>query len=458
VTTSDLETAAASTVGEAAAACEKLDELMMGGLAGCFTRVEPRRQARKYVTGLLSDLPRKNCWALAEQAGDAAPDRMQRLLERAAWDAGEAMRAVRTFAVRHLGDPADSVLVIDESGQEKTGCHTAGVKRQYLGCAGRVANGINVVYASYAAPSGHAVIGARLYVPRDWADDSGRRAAAGIPEDLEFKTKPQLAAEMIKQVLAEGRCPPWVTGDEVYGRDAKLRLFLEERRTGYVLKIPCSFRITLPTGQKARADHAARLVPARAWQTASAGHGSKGERDYCWAWLATASARRHLLIRRSLHDPADLAYFLCHVPAGRACSFTTLVRVAGRRWPVEEDFRLGKSDFGLADSQARRYTALTRHLAMAMAALAVCATTAALARSRTSTLARAPTSPNELPPDDPGLIPLTVTEIKRVFNLVTRAGQTIRHYLHWSWWRRRHQARARWFHQRARLRRREADP
>lgn len=120
--------------------------------------------------------------------------------------------------------------------------------------------------------------------------------------------------------------------------------------------------------QKVRADHAARLVPAAAWQTAPAGHGSKGERDYGWAWLATASARHQLLIRRNLRDPADLAYFLCHVPAGRACSFTTLVRVAGRRWPVEEDFALGKSWFGLADSQVRRYTAITRHLALAMAA------------------------------------------------------------------------------------------
>jgi SRSO17 transposase len=458
VTTSDLETAAASTVEEAAAACEKLDELMMGGLAGCFARVEPRRQARKYVAGLLSDLPGKNCWALAEQAGDSTPDRMQRLLERAAWDACEVMRAVRTFAVRYLGDPADAVLVIDESGQEKAGEHTAGVKRQYLGCAGRVANGINVVYASYAAPAGHAVIEARLYVPRDWADDRDRRYAAGIPEDLEFKTKPLLASEIIKDLLAEGRCPPWVTGDEVYGRDAKLRSFLEDQGTGYVLKIPCSFRITLPTGQRMRADHAARLVPAAAWQTASAGHGSKGERDYGWAWLATASGRHHLLIRRSLTNPADLAYFYCHAPAGRACSFTTLVRVAGRRWPVEEDFRLGKTGFGLADSQVRRYTAIRRHLALVMAALAVCATTAALARPRTSTLACPPASPDELPPADPGLITLTVAEVKRVFNLITRTWQTIRHYLHWSWWRRRHQARARWFHQRARLRRREANP
>jgi SRSO17 transposase len=446
VRTTDLEAAAASTVEEAALACGNLDELM-GCLAPCFARVEPRRQARKYVTGLMGDLPRKNCWTLAEQAGDATPDKMQRLLERAAWDTSRAMHEIRAFAVTRLGDPADAVLVLDESGQEKTGEHTAGVKRQYMGCAGRVANGINVVFASYAAAAGHAVIGARLYVPRDWADDRQRRQAAGIPDDLEFATKPQLAAEIVKQVLAEGRCPPWVTGDEVYGRDAKLRTFCEDQHTGYVLKIPCSFRVTLPAGQKIRADHAARLAPAKAWQTASAGHGSKGERDYSWAWLATSSPRRHLLIRRNLRDPADLAYFYCHVPAGRACSLTTLIRVAGRRWPVEEDFRFGKSDFGLADSQVRRYTAVTRHLALAMAALAVCATTAALARPRTSTLARAPTSPDELPPQDPGLIPLTVTEIKRIFNLVTRTWQTIRHYLHWSWWRRRHQAIARWFHQ-----------
>lgn len=438
-------------------ACGKLDELM-GGLARCFARVEPRREARKYVTGLISGLPRKNCWALAEHAGDQTPDKMQRLLERAAWEASAAMRAVRQFAVTGLGDPADAVLVIDESGQEKAGGHTAGVQRQYLGCAGRVANGINVVYASYAAPAGHAVIEARLYVPKSWAGDRERCQAAGIPGDLEFKTKPQLAAEIARELLVEGRCPPWVTGDEVYGRDARLRQVLEDQGTGYALKIPCSFRVTLPTGQKARADHAARLVPGRAWQTASAGHGSKGERDYRWAWLATASARHHLLIRRSLADPADQAYFYCHMPAGRACSFTTLIRVAGRRWPVEEDFRLGKSDFGLADSQVRHYTPICRHLALAMAALAVCAVTAALARPRTSTLARPPSSPDELPPEDPGLIPLTAAEIKRVFNLVTHAWQTIRHYLHWSWWRRRHQARARWFHYRARLRRRAADP
>src|SRR5262249_754040 len=185
----------------------------------------------------------------------------------------------------------------------------------------------------YAAPAGHAIIAARLYVPGDWAGDSGRRAVAGIPEDLEFATKPQLGTEIVKELIAERRCPLWVTGDEVYGRDARLRAFCEDQGTGYVLKIPCSFRVTLPAGQKVRAGHAALLVPARAWRAAPAGHGSKGERDYGWAWLATASARHPLLIRRRLREHTDLAYFLCHVPAGRACSFTTLIRVAGRRWP-----------------------------------------------------------------------------------------------------------------------------
>jgi SRSO17 transposase len=162
VTTADLEAAAASTVEEAGLACANLDEVM-GCLARCFARVEPRRQARKYVTGLISDLPRKNCWALAEQAGDATPDKMQRLLERAAWAAPDAMREIRAFVVSRLGDPAEAVLVLDESGQEKAGEHTAGVKRQYLGCAGRVANGINVVYASYATPAGHAIIAAQIF-------------------------------------------------------------------------------------------------------------------------------------------------------------------------------------------------------------------------------------------------------------------------------------------------------
>jgi SRSO17 transposase len=441
---------------EAGRARENLDALM-AGLACCFARVEPRWQARKYVTALLGDLPRKNCWTIAERAGDATPDRMQRLLERACWDHEAAMSVVRDFVAGHLGS-AGAVVVIDESGQEKKGERTAGVKRQYVGCAGRIANAINVVYCSYAVPAGHALVAARLYIPREWAGDRQRRHAAGVPDEVEFKTKPQLAVEMLTGLTGAGGCPPWCAGDEVDGRDTKLRAFLEGQGIGYVLGVPCSFRITVPSGRKIGVAHAAALVPARAWITASCGKGSKGDRDYAWAWLATASPRHTMLARRNLHDPsADLAFFYCHVPECLPACFTTLVQVAGRRWPVEEDFQVGKGCFGLDHSQVRTYTAICRHLVLSMAALAVCAVTAASARERTTALPP-PASPHDQPPAGPGLIPLTVAEVRRLFCLLTRVFQDARHHLRWSWWRRRHQARARWYHQRARLQRQAAGP
>jgi hypothetical protein len=144
------------------------------------------------------------------------------------------------------------------------------------------------------------------------------------------------------------------------------------------------------------------------------------------------------------------------VPEGRPATLPVLVAIAGRRWPVEEDFQVGKSHFGLADSQVRTYTALHRHIALSMAAAAVCATAAAAARSRAPALPPLPTSPEDLPPEDPGLIPFTVAEVKRLLNLLLQPCHSLHHYLHWSWWRRRHQARARWLHHRARLQRQTA--
>jgi SRSO17 transposase len=207
----DHDGVAAAAMVEAQAAYAKLTELL-GALAGCFARVEPRRTARGYLTGLIADLPRKNCWALAQHAGDASPDKMQRLLERAVWDVGAAMRTVRDFAVAGLGGQ-DAVVVLDESGQEKKGERTVGVKRQYVGCAGQVANAINVVYASYATVLGHAIVAARLYLPKEWAEDRQRRAAVGVAEDVVLATKPELAVAMLTELDQARVLPPWVTGD-----------------------------------------------------------------------------------------------------------------------------------------------------------------------------------------------------------------------------------------------------
>lgn len=232
---------------EAELATRKLAELH-GRLGPCFGRVEPFAQAGKYITGLMSDLPRKNACTIAEHAGDATPDRMQRLLNRAVWDTDAAMAVVRRFVVEHLAPAAGELAVaaLDETGQEKQGEHTVGVKRQYLGCAGRVANGVNTVHCSYATTRGHALIGARLYLPAEHLDDHARRAQWGIPTDVVFKTKPQLAIEITADAIAEATMPPWAAGDEVYGRSARLRTHLEDHRIGYVLRVGSAFHLTLP--------------------------------------------------------------------------------------------------------------------------------------------------------------------------------------------------------------------
>jgi SRSO17 transposase len=149
---------------------------------------------------------------------------MQRLLNHAVWDHQQAMAQIRLFVVEHLADP-DAVLVIDESGQEKSGNATVGVKRQYVGCAGKITNAVNVVYATYASRRGHASVAARLYLPAEWADDPHRRKAAKVPAHVGFATKPQLAVQMLAELHAEGSLPPWLTGDEVYRATRRLVVF-----------------------------------------------------------------------------------------------------------------------------------------------------------------------------------------------------------------------------------------
>ncbi len=429
---------------------EKRAELT-GRLGVHFARVEPFAQAGKYVRGLMSDLPRKNCWTLAEHAGDATPDRMQRLLERASWDTMAAMGTVRDFVVQHLGgEGGPAVLVLDESGDEKTGTATCGVKRQYVGCAGKVANAVNFVNATYSTPRGHALVGSRLYLPAEHLTDEATRAAMGIDAEHEFRTKPQLGADLLTDAGDAGVRVDWCTGDAVYGRDRGLREACEQRGIGYSFGVPCSFRIRLASGTVLRADHTVRILTRRAWQVASCGPGSKGERRYAWAWIGTASPRHFLLIRRSLSKPTELAYFYCYVPEPTPATLGVLVAVTGRRWTIEEDHEFGKDQFGFDQSQARLYTPIMRHIVLVMAALAVCAITAADAKTQAEPLPT-PNTADQPPPDDLGLIPLTVVEIKKLFNLATPAWHSTSHHLHWSWWRRRHQARARWHHHRARL-------
>jgi SRSO17 transposase len=274
----------------------------------------------------------------------------------------------------------------------------------------------------------------------------------GLPADLAFATKGELAVQVLSDAYTDGMRVDFVCGDEVYGACPALRSYLEGRGQGYVLRVAKTFQVALNTGSRLScADVVARhLKNDRRWHIVSAGAGSKGERDYAWAWITTDQPRHWLLIRRHLKT-GECAYHYCHIPAGRPVTLKRLVTAAGLRWPIEETFTFGKDYFGLDQSQVRVHIAIRRHTVLVAAALAVCALAAAQARHRTNSQAPPPTSPASLPPADPGLIPLTVAEIKRLFNTATARAHSLWQVTRWSWWRRRHQARAHWHHKRTRL-------
>jgi SRSO17 transposase len=425
-----------------------------------FTRTEAWLQAARYTAAVMSDLPRRNGWTIAKRIGDRTPDRTQRLLNRACWDEAAAMSAVRRFAVAGLDEAARrsgrsrvlAVAALDETGQEKHGQATAGVQRQHMGCAGGVENGINTVHLSYVREgTGHALIGARQWIPADQITDPVRSLQMALPLDLQFATKGELATAIVADALADGVHVDFVCGDEVYGSCTQLRDYLEEQGQAYVLRVPSTFRITLVRGVTLTCAQAVRrLCPAdRRWEIRSAGKGSKGERWYAWACIATTSPRHCLLIRRHIRT-GELAFHHCYVPDGQPPGMTRLIRAAGLRWPVEADFEFGKDGFGLDQSQVRLYHAILRHTVLVMAALAICAVTAASLKDKTSSQAPMPVHPDQPPPAHTGMIALTVPEVRRLIAATARPSPP-GHAEHWSGWTRSHQARARWFHHRTRL-------
>jgi SRSO17 transposase len=460
VRTNEDKAAAAARIGARRALRER--SALLGLVRSCFARTQTWLAAGRYVNALVSDLPSRNGWSVAEQAGDRSPARAQRLLNRASWDEAAAMSEVRRYAAAGLDAAARrsrrrrmTVGALDETGQEKHGAGTAGVKRQYMGCAGRVANGINTVHLSYVREkTGHALIGARQWIPAEDIDDPVKSLVTALPLNLRFRTKGQLAVDVLQDAYADGLSFDFACGDEVYGSCTELREFLEDRGQAYVLRVASSFTLALAPGTKMTCAEAVKklLKGGKGWEVRSAGQGSKGERWYAWAWLATVSPCHSLLVRRHLKT-GELAFHYCHVPAGQLASKARLIRAAGLRWPVEEGFELAKGCFGLDQCQARLYTAVLRHIVLVMAAFAVCAVTAAQLRDRTDTQAPPPAGPDAAPPADPGLIPLSVREIRRLLAAELSRPQPPGHAARWLQWRRRHQARSRWFHKRARLQR-----
>jgi SRSO17 transposase len=346
-------------------------------IAPRFRRVEARTRVRRYLEGLLAPVERKNGWQLAEHLGEAGPQGVQRLLNGADWQADAVRNDLMAFVSECLGDP-QGVLIVDETGFLKKGIKSVGVARQYSGTAGRRENQQIAVFLAYATAQGTVLLDRALYLPEAWADDADRRAEAGVPDTIGFATKGELAQAMLARAFAAPVPAAWVAGDTIYGSD-EVRQWLEAQERNYVLAVPCTHGIWT-AGEQVEVQVLADQLPEDAWARRSAGEGSQGPRWYDWACLAlpyTGAPGRGqwLLVRRSVSDPTERAYY--RVAAPSSTRVATMVRVAGRRWCIETTFEDAKGLVGLDQYEVRKWEAWHRHITLAMLAHAALVVTRA---------------------------------------------------------------------------------
>lgn len=339
----------------------------------CFGRRDLRRQASGYVKGLLGRVERKNGWQLSEYLGREKPYGVQRLLGRASWDAGALRDELLRYAREHLLKKGEGgVLVVDETGFLKKGVKSAGVQRQYSGTAGRIENCQMGVFLALAGSRGRALVDRELYVPQSWCDDRARCDEAGVPADVTFATKPQLAMKMLRRAFDAGVGPEYVLADEVYGSDGKFRRFLEERGRPYVVAVTSRQRLWVEFEQK-RVDQIVQSAPPGAWHRLSVGEGSKGPRVYDWAAStfglpSEQGLVRWLLVRRAVNEPQEKAFYLCLAPP--QATARDLAVAAGKRWSIECCFEAAKQETGLDEYEVRSWAGWHRHVTLSMLALA----------------------------------------------------------------------------------------
>jgi SRSO17 transposase len=381
---------------------EELDEWGADFLEFCtrfadiFGRKEPRAQAAKYLRGLMSSVPRKNSWQVAEVVGDRIPDATQRLLYRSKWSADAARDRLRQFVVEVFGEE-DAIGVVDESGFIKKGKHSVGVKRQYSGTAGKVENCQIGTFLSYATTKGHVFLDRRLYLPEEWCNDSERRKRAKVPEDVVFQTKPKQGMAMLEHAWQAGVSMRWVAGDEVYGASTDLRDLVADSGRLYVLAVRTNTPVWTtrpqvveyiqneqdPSRTKVRlAEGAPSSVTVkevvdrwseRRWQRLTVAEGEKGLITYDWACQRIVEKcdglpgrDAWLIARRSLSDPTDIAYYLSNAPADTP--LLKLAQVASTRYTVEQCIEEAKGETGLDEYEVRHWHSWHRHITLSMMA------------------------------------------------------------------------------------------
>jgi SRSO17 transposase len=419
-------------------------ERLYARIAPRFARPEPRRRVLAYLKGIVSTIKRKNGWQLAEHAGEARPDGMQRLLNSAVWDADLVRDDLRAYILERLGDP-HAVLVIDETSFRKRGNKSAGVARQHCGTTGHLENCQVGVFLAYASPKGHTLLDRELYLPLRWIKDRKRCQEAGIPDTVRFQTKCEQARQMIERLWLAKVPFAWVVADTVYGGNEDLRAWLEAHGYSFVLAVACDepVEIQTPEGLKRMTVAEAEVSFCREqdWQRLSMSQGTKGPRLFDWAVMpmlhrCADDGRHFLLIRRCVDDPSEKAYYFVFAPPGT--TLVEMVQAIGQRWKIEECFETGKA-IGLEDYEVRGFTAWYRYITLVMVVQACLAGICAAASvSSAEPITDAGTSP---------VLPLTIPEVRHLLAcLLWPLPRSPTLLLSWSWWRRCHQRRASYFH------------
>src|SRR5215472_7956413 len=420
----------------------------MARVAACFARRETRLTCRAMVNGLLSELDDYNCWALAEAAGHGSPCRMQHLLSRARCDDRAMLDAAADWTIEQLhgeqdGDSGNAVFIVDETSDVKSSADCVGAARQYCGATGGIAMCQVAVTLTCASPAGHALIGRALYLPADWAADEERRELAGVPDEVMFATKPQLAGDLLQHARDRGVRAGFTAGDEVYG-GLDLRRSIRERGTGYVMAVRSNCRVTLPSGRRLPVKDASLLVKRGMWQRMRTGSATKGARDYHWAMIEITpddTPEGHddghaVLLLREHRYTGTVSSYLCWTP--HPVPLAKLIQVAVTRWRIEEDHQISKQVTGLDSGQVTTWTSWHRWTAVSLLAGAFLAAAAAWQRARDGSTTAL------------GLIPVTVPELLRQLRgtVIPWPCRDKAHRDAWTLWRRRHQYRARQAHQR----------
>jgi SRSO17 transposase len=365
--------------------------------APLFGRDAAQVRSEQYLRGLcVQHADRRNAENLAEAIDGASPRALQRFVTDSPWEDTRVLTRLQRVVGTHLSAP-DGVFVLDDSGFPKQGTHSVGVGPQYCGQVGKVTNCQTGVFLAYVSSRGHALVDARLYLPRDWIADPGRCRAAGVPAETTYQTKPQLGRQLLQAARERGQLAGhWVTADEAYGQIPTFRDALDEDGWCYVLEVPRTTPVftaaaatAIPAGSpRGRQPTKPRLVAGErppapleavaaalaptAWQRLTVAEGAQGPRTYEFATQRVWESRAGLpgracgaLWRRNL-DGSELKHYLSNGPADTP--LLTLGRVASWRWPVETEFETLKQEVGLDEYEVRGWRGWHHHITMALLA------------------------------------------------------------------------------------------